>query len=245
MKAAVSIPNDLFEGAERLARRTRRSRSRLFSDALREYLAHHTPDNLTELMVTNDADPGDTPLSPEEQADLIPDLATQAELDEWERENILEATRWALSEREVKLRDPVSESHLRELHRRVFDQTWKWAGTYRKSEKNIGVLVYEIRDRLGTLLGNVQYWMDHKTYEIDEVAVRFHHELTLIHSFPNGNGRHARLMADVLVVKLGRNTFSWGRENIVRARSPRQAYLDALRTADHGDIKPLMEFSRS
>jgi Fic-DOC domain mobile mystery protein B len=173
-------------------------------------------------MVSNDADPGNMPKSPEEQADLIPNLATQAELNEWERENILEASKWALSEREVKLRDPVSEPYVRELHRRMFDQTWKWAGTYRRSEKNIGVLVHEIRDRLGTLLGNVRYWIDNQTYEIDEVAVRFHHELTLIHSFPIGNGRHARLMADVLAVKLGRNTFSWGRENIVRARLPRK-----------------------
>ncbi len=50
MKTAVSIPDDVFEGAERLARRTKRSRSRLFSDALKEYLARHTPDKVTESM---------------------------------------------------------------------------------------------------------------------------------------------------------------------------------------------------
>lgn len=50
MKTAVSIPDEVFEGAERLARRTKRSRSRLFSDALKEYLARHTPDEVTEAM---------------------------------------------------------------------------------------------------------------------------------------------------------------------------------------------------
>lgn len=50
MKTAVSIPDDIFEGAERLARRTNRSRSRVFSDALREYLTRHAPDKITETM---------------------------------------------------------------------------------------------------------------------------------------------------------------------------------------------------
>jgi Fic-DOC domain mobile mystery protein B len=190
-------------------------------------------------------DASNTPLSPEEHTDLVPNLATQGELNEWERENILEARKWALSERRARLRDPLSEAYVRELHRRMFDQTWKWAGTYRKSEKNAGVLVREIRDRLGALLGNVRHWIDNNTYEIDEVAVRLHHELTVIHAFPNGNGRHARLMADVLVVRLAGNTFSWGRKDIVAAGPPRKAYLDALRSADNGDIKPLMIFSRS
>jgi predicted transcriptional regulator len=50
MKTAVSIPNDIFEAAERLARRTRKTRSRLFSDALREYVARRSPEKVTESM---------------------------------------------------------------------------------------------------------------------------------------------------------------------------------------------------
>jgi len=196
-------------------------------------------------MVPPNDDAGNTPLSPEEQDDLIPNLATQGELNEWERENILEARKWALSEREVRLRDPVTDGYLRELHRRMFDQTWKWAGTYRKSEKNIGVLVHEIRDRLGALLGNGKYWIENKTYGPDELAVRVHHELTLIHPFPNGNGRHARLTADVLIVHLGGSAFSWGQKDIVAIGSARKTYLDALHSADAGDIRPLLKFARS
>ncbi|SRR6266849_363686 len=196
-------------------------------------------------MATSDVDFGNTPVSTVELAELIPNLATQGELNEWEQENILEARNWALSERETKLRDPVTEAYVRELHRRMFDQTWKWAGTYRRSEKNIGVLVHEIRDRLGALLGNVKYWIENKTFSPDEIAMRFHHELTVIHAFPNGNGRHARLIADVLVVKLGQTPFSWGGKDILAAGSPRTNYLEALRSADNGEVKPLMIFSRS
>ena len=195
--------------------------------------------------MTQNPDLGNTPLSPDEQKDLIPNLATQAELNEWERENILEGRRWALSERESKSRDPVTEAYLRGLHNRMFNQTWKWAGTYRTSEKNMGVPVHEIRARIGTLLGNTRYWIDHKTYDADEIAVRFHHELAVIHPFPNGNGRHARLMADVVVVMLGREPFSWGSREVISAGPARASYLEALRAADGGDIQPLLKFSRA
>jgi metal-responsive CopG/Arc/MetJ family transcriptional regulator len=48
MKTAVSIPDDVFEKAERFARRTKRSRSEVFSAALREYIARHAPDEVTD-----------------------------------------------------------------------------------------------------------------------------------------------------------------------------------------------------
>src|SRR5580700_8458919 len=100
-----------------------------------------------------------TPLSAEEQADLIPNLSTREELNEWERQNILEAHIWALDARNVKRQDPLDEAYLRELHRRMFDQTWKWAGRYRNTEKNIGIPVHQIRDALAVLLGDVRYWL--------------------------------------------------------------------------------------
>ena len=153
------------------------------------------------MLPAND-DTGNTPLSPEEQADLIPDLATQRELNEWERENILEAMKWALSERAVKLRDPCfTERYVRELHGRMFNQTWKWAGMYRKSEKNVGVLVHEIRDRLGALIREREN-MDRQrnlpgpTKSRCGVSSRPHADT----SISKRNGRHARLLADVLIV---------------------------------------------
>lgn len=61
MKTAVSIPDDVFEKAERLARRMKKSRSELFSRALTEYVARHAPDHVTEAMNQICADIGVEP----------------------------------------------------------------------------------------------------------------------------------------------------------------------------------------
>jgi Fic-DOC domain mobile mystery protein B len=190
------------------------------------------------------ASDGNTPLSPEELADLIPNLATKEELNEWERENILLGREWATSDRTAPLQ-MVSDQYIRKLHERMFDETWKWAGLYRLTEKNIGVPVHEIRESLMQLFGDVRYWIENKTYSPDETAVRFHHRLVSIHAFPNGNGRHARLIADVLVMKLGNPAFTWGSANLAEEGAARTRYLEAIRAADDGEIQPLLQFARS
>jgi len=187
---------------------------------------------------------GNTPLSPDELKDLVPNLATKGELNEWERENILLAREWAMSDRTVMM-EVVSDEYVRKLHRKMFDATWKWSGEYRGTEKNIGVPVAEIRDRLMSLFGDVRYWMQNATYSPDEIAVRFHHRLVWIHPFPNGNGRHARLIADLVVMKLGRPAFTWGSANLVREGEARVKYLEALKAADDGGIQLLLKFARS
>jgi Fic-DOC domain mobile mystery protein B len=189
--------------------------------------------------------PGNTPISEDEIEGLIPNLATRAELNEWERENIILAERWCFSPRVLKNFNPVSEADLRELHRQMFGKTWKWAGTYRKREKTIGVPVVQINNAIAAFLGDADYWVKGKAFEPDAIAVRFHHRLVHIHPFPNGNGRHSRLIADVLVVQLGRPRFTWGRANLQPAGAARDSYISAIKKADDGDIKPLIEFARS
>ena len=188
---------------------------------------------------------GNTSLSPEEQDDLIPDLTTKEELNEWERQNILEAYAWALDRKNLHRQDPFSEAYVRDLHRRMFDQTWRWAGTYRTTEKNIGISHYQIRESLAALLGDARYWTEHRTFEPDELAVRFHHRLVSIHPFANGNGRHARLMADVVAQRQDHPVFTWGGADIVRAGDFRRSYIDALQAADRNDIRPLLAFART
>lgn len=145
---------------------------------------------------------GTTPLSPEELADLIPSLATKEELNEWERENILLARRWTMAA-SISPHTVVSDGYVRRLHREMFSQTWKWAGQYRRTEKNLGIPFHQIHERLAALFGDVRYWMENEIHSPDETAIRFHHRLVAIHPFPNGNGRHGRLIADVLVKQLG------------------------------------------
>jgi Fic-DOC domain mobile mystery protein B len=196
---------------------------------------------VTTITATSDGNP---PISPDELADLIPSLATKEELNEWERENLLLARDWAIADRTGAV-DIASDKYVRKLHGKMFDQTWKWAGKYRGTEKNIGVPFQGIRERLMALFGDVRYWIENSTYSLDEISVRFHHRLVLIHPFPNGNGRHARLIADVLARKLSRPEFTWGSANLVKEGEARTKYLEAVTTADNGDIQPLLKFARS
>ncbi|MGC1872430.1 MAG: mobile mystery protein B [Acidobacteriaceae bacterium] len=188
---------------------------------------------------------GNTPLSPDEQADLIPNLATKEELNQWERENIIVAYSWALNPRTLARANALSEPYIREVHRRMFDQTWRWAGLYRTTEKNIGIPHHQIREQLAILIGDTSYWIEHGTFSADEIAIRLHHRLVFIHPFANGNGRHARLMADVLAKLQGRPEFTWNGADMVAQGNIRRGYIEALQAADRNDIGPLLTFARS
>jgi Fic-DOC domain mobile mystery protein B len=188
---------------------------------------------------------GNTPLTLDEAAELIPQLSTRQELNEWERQNIIEARVWAFESRGFARRDPLTEGYVREMHRRMFDETWRWAGTYRVTDRNLGLPHYQIRDAVAGLLGDVRYWIDNATYASDETAVRFHHRLVSIHPFPNGNGRHARLMAEVLLKRLGQPMFSWGSGQKAPVAEVRRIYIAALQAADRHEYESLIEFVRS
>lgn len=183
-----------------------------------------------------------TPLTPEERAALIPTYITlRRELNEVEQIGIDEANLWAFS----RTRDVLDEQFLKQLHKRMFGAVWRWAGEYRTTPRNIGIDAWNIAPELRILLDDVRYWIEHKTFIPDEIAVRFHHKLVFIHPFPNGNGRHARLAADILVMQLGQPRLTWGSGNLVAADELRRAYVTALQSADREDIGPLMVFARS
>lgn len=183
-----------------------------------------------------------TPLAHEEREGLIPSYITlRRELNQAEQENILAAEEWAFARK----RDVLSEQTLKNLHKRMFDRVWRWAGAFRHSERNIGVAPHRIAIELRQLLDDCRYWIEHNTYPADEIAARFHHRLVWIHPFPNGNGRHARLATDLLLAAQGQPRFSWGQANLVDAGQTRRAYVAALRAADAKDIRPLLEFVRS
>jgi Fic-DOC domain mobile mystery protein B len=183
-----------------------------------------------------------TPLTPEEMRDLIPaHIAYRRELNEAEQENIVRAQEWALKRR----RDLLSEKFVKDLHRQMLGEVWRWAGKFRTSERNIGIPWWEIAVALRQLLDDAKAWMEFKTYPPDEIAVRFHHRLVQIHAFPNGNGRHSRLMADLLAMRLGRARFSWGRESLRDPGAMRRSYIAALRAADNHDFNRLLAFARA
>ena len=189
-----------------------------------------------------EVDDAATPLTAEERDGLIPSYITlRHELNEVEQANILEAEQWAFARK----RDVLDERFLTALHKRMFGRVWRWAGKFRLTERNVGVDPYRIATDLRQLLDDSRYWIARGTYPPDEICTRFHHRLVAIHPFPNGNGRHARLATDLLLVALGQSRFSWGRTSLVTPGETRQAYVAALRAADARDIRPLLEFVRS
>ncbi len=183
-----------------------------------------------------------TPLTPEERRVLIPaHIAYRRELNEAEQENIGRAQDWALGRR----RDLLAEKFIKDLHRHMFGDVWRWAGNFRTSERNLGIAHHEIPVALRQLLDDARVWIEHTAYPPDEIAVRVHHRLVHIHAFPNGNGRHSRLTADLLIMRLGRERFSWGSASLQDAGVTRRRYIAALQAADNYDIGPLLAFARS
>ena len=139
----------------------------------------------------------------------------------------------------------LTEEFLFELHRQMFGAVWAWAGHVRRTDKNIGVDKFVIREEVRKLVEDARFWRENEIYPVDELAVRFHHRLVSIHPFPNGNGRHARLMADLIALQAGRPRFSWGGVSLTQTSALRKAYIDALREADQGNLHSLIAFARS
>jgi len=186
---------------------------------------------------------GATPLDPDESEGLIPThVTTREQLNRLEQENIIEAMWWLET---ARLKDILDEVFVRTLHRRMFGRVWKWAGQFRTSDKNIGVAKEHIGVELRKLCADTKAQIEHAAYPPDEIACRFHHRLVWIHPFPNGNGRHARLLTDLLLEKvLRRPRFSWDGMSEIPEGDVRADYLAALRAADKGDYSKLAEFAR-
>ena len=189
---------------------------------------------------------GQTPLTEEEKDGLkIKTITTHGELDEHEQRNIEKAIEWTIHNK-FSTNQILSEEFIRELHRKMFSEVWSWAGSFRQSEKNIGVPWITVQIELRGLIDDTKYWIENSTYPPDELAIRFKHRLVNIHCFPNGNGRHSRIMADIITESIFKNEiFSWHHSNMVKAGEVRTKYIAAIREGDKGNIEPLIKFARS
>lgn len=189
---------------------------------------------------------GHTPLEEDEKEGLlIKTITTSGELDEFEQLGVEKANEWLLS-RKLDNSKILTEAFVKELHKRMFNDVWKWAGEFRRTNKNLGVDKFMIGIELKNLFDDCRYWIANKTFPEDEIAVRLSHRIVSIHPFANGNGRHSRLIADVLINKgYGKPYFTWGSRNIVRQGEVRTIYIEALREADKLNYNPLIQFARS
>ena len=186
---------------------------------------------------------GATPIDPDEvEGLLLTHITTRGELDRWEQGNIVEALAWL---EKTKPTDILNEQFVKKLHQHMFANVWGWAGHFRRSDKNIGGPWHQISMSLKNLCDDTRLWIELQEESTDEIAVRFHHRLVSIHPFPNGNGRHARLMTDPLLENiLNCSRFTWGSDDLSRAGDIRQRYIVALHAADENNYRPLLEFVR-
>ncbi len=183
--------------------------------------------------------PGATPLSPEDIAGLIPShITNQGQLNEWEFANVAKGEEWAFA---TKHRNILTVEFLQQVHKQMLGDTWKWAGSIRIRETSIGVAPERIREELGKLLADVEAQITHSSLPLREIAARFHHRLVLIHPFPNGNGRFARTMSDVLLAQSDNEPFKWGAD-LLRRGDSRSQYIAALQEADRRNYEPLLAY---
>lgn len=189
---------------------------------------------------------GQTPLNDEEKEGiLIKSITTHGELDEHEQLNIEKAIEWIIGLKLEKERI-LTEEFIKTLHKKMLGKVWRWAGEFRRSEKNIGVKWINIGIDLRTLLDDTKFWIENKTFPPDEIAIRFKHRLVNIHCFPNGNGRHSRIMADIIIESVfGKTIFTWNHSNMVKANETRAEYIKSIREADKGNIERLINFART
>ena len=189
---------------------------------------------------------GQTPLAEEEKEALkIKAITTQGELDEFEQLNLEKAVEWTIRTK-FKPKNILTEKFIKDLHKRMYGDVWKWAGKFRQTEKNIGISWIQISLELKNLLDDTKYWIENKTYTPEEITIRFKHRIVSIHCFPDGNGRHSRMMAEIIIESIfGKDIFSWHQSNMVKANEIRKAYIDALQKADNGNIEPLIEFAKN
>lgn len=186
-----------------------------------------------------ETDDNSTPLTEEEKQQLKAKwITTRAELNDMETKCIAQAEIWLLTNK----KDILNENFIKTLHKKMFGDIWKWAGVFRTSERNIGVVPYEIQPKLRNLLNDVKYWIENNIYPQKEIAVRFHHKLVQIHPFPNGNGRISRLMADLLMRNFGNKKLNWGSNNLTKISAIRKQYIEALKYADKSDYSKLLNF---
>jgi len=189
---------------------------------------------------------GQTPIDEDEKEGLrIETISTKEELDEFEQLNIEEALQWVFGKK-FRLKQVFTEKFICDLHKRMYENVWNWAGKFRKTDKNIGVHKHQIPMQLKVLCDDTMFWIENEIFPQEEIAIRFKHRLVSIHCFPNGNGRHSRIMADIIVDKLfNKEPFSWGAANLSNASNSRAIYLKAVKAADLNDYQPLLDFSPS
>ena len=175
---------------------------------------------------------------------LREDIRTRGQLDEAEGLNIVSAFEWL---ERGRLPDLFSVEFHQELHSRMYNQVWSWAGTLRSvtgTRPNIGVAPQMVPLELGRVaMVYNREWEARGQKNLLPFIARYHHALVAVHPFDNGNGRWSRLACDAVVDRLTRETpVVWATNTLEKDSDERSAYIAALKQADQFNYEPLIEY---
>ncbi len=186
---------------------------------------------------------GATPLH--DVSGLIPKhISSQRELNEAEFANTNEVLLKYLLRKPSKRIAPFTYHWLLTLHQEMFGKVWGWAGKIRDTELNIGVKPFKIRDELQKFAGDYEAWFKHKHSPV-EISARIHHRLVWIHPFKGGNGRWARIAANIFLRQQGKLLVAWPEDELLMSVGEfRKKYIEALKKADSSDLSNLTEIHR-
>jgi Fic-DOC domain mobile mystery protein B len=183
--------------------------------------------------------PGETPID-DVSGLKIKGIRTRKELNILEAENIRNVVVKYLAVKPSRRTARFDVAWARRLHKEMFGDVWKWAGQFRTEDLNIGVAWHQVETSLQNLLDDLKCWLQHGTGLLDQ-AVMLHHRAVQIHPFRNGNGRWARMLANIWLRRHDHPPTEWPEETVGAQSTIRDEYIKAIRLADEGDYGPLME----
>ena len=182
----------------------------------------------------------------EDASGLVPlHVTTRKELYEAEFINITEAVQYYLSNPNLLNRFEITRQILFDVHKKMFNKVWSWAGKKRTSNKNIGIEPYKIDEEIKKLVDDYNFWIK-ENMKIIEIAARLHHRLVWIHPFEGGNGRWSRFTANLIYYKNTKTLLNWPEDELQlkKKSSFREKYLKALQEADSGKYDQLIKLHR-
>jgi Fic-DOC domain mobile mystery protein B len=181
--------------------------------------------------------PGETPIDPSGLRDRS--ITTRLELDKVEALNIKKALAKYLAATPTKRSAPFDCTWLLRLHKEMYCDVWTWAGQPRRVDLNIGVAWHHVSEQVLLLTRDLPCWGE-SGMSLLEQAARLHYRAVWIHPFMNGNGRWARLLANIWLRRHKTPLILWPDETIGQVSPIRDEYLRALKAADDGDFGSLL-----
>jgi Fic-DOC domain mobile mystery protein B len=175
----------------------------------------------------------------------IKSIKTRRQLNEAEFESILRVTKKYLMSKPSQKLAPFTFGWLLELHREILGSIWSWAGEIRTTQKNIGVSANIVTAELGVIAIESEKRHSETGDLVIATAAEFHHRAVWVHPFEDGNGRWARLLANIWLMQHDQPVIIWPASDLRDTESPiRGEYIAAMKHADLRNYGPLIDLHK-